>query len=128
MSTKLIGSKYCYISLTIQLNISHLSPHSYMIKQLYFKQSNLASVICWHSFKKSNSSIWPIHRTEPEWTWERWQWLDTPHSPKFQHHWRRTIRLFNVIFKTLIGEGSDPSAEVQSVYSAAPAYWAVEVK
>ena len=28
MSTKLNGSKYCYISLTIQLNISHLFTHS----------------------------------------------------------------------------------------------------
>ena len=27
-STKLIGSKYCYVSLTIQLNISHLFIHS----------------------------------------------------------------------------------------------------
>ena len=28
MSTKLTGSKYCYVSLTIQLNISHLFAHS----------------------------------------------------------------------------------------------------
>ena len=34
------------------------------------------------------------------------------------------IILFNVISRTLIG-GSYPSAEVQSVYSTAPANWAM---
>ena len=38
--TQLNGSKYSYVSLTIQLNISHLFTH--MIKQFYFKQFNLA--------------------------------------------------------------------------------------
>ena len=23
----------------------------------------------------------------PEWTWERWHWKDTQHSPKLQHYW-----------------------------------------
>ena len=41
---KLNSSKYCYVSLTIQLNISHLFTHSQMIKQFYFKQFNLAQV------------------------------------------------------------------------------------
>ena len=36
----------------------------------------------------------------------------TPHSPKLQHHWKLTIRLFSVISRTLVG-GSYPSAEVQ---------------
>ena len=30
------GSKYCYVSLTIQLNICHLFTHSQMVKQFYF--------------------------------------------------------------------------------------------
>ena len=34
--TQLNGSKYCYVSLTIQLSISHLFTHSWMIKQFYF--------------------------------------------------------------------------------------------
>ena len=42
MSTKLNGSKYCYKSLTIQLNIIHFFTLSYMIKQFYFKQLSLA--------------------------------------------------------------------------------------
>ena len=78
------------------------------------------------------SSIWPIDRTlikcyhsEPEWTWEQWQWRHTPHSPKPQHHWNLTIRLFSVISRTLVaGVGSYPSAEKLSVYSTALANWA----
>ena len=42
LGTQLDGSKYCYISLTIQLNISHLFIHSWMIKQFYFMQFNSA--------------------------------------------------------------------------------------
>ena len=34
--TQLNGSKYCYVSLTIQLKISHLFTHTEMIKQFYF--------------------------------------------------------------------------------------------
>ena len=58
-----------------------------------------------------------------EWTWERWQWRSIPHSPKLQHYWSLTIRLFNVISRILV-VGSNPSAEMQSVYSAVPADWA----
>ena len=47
--------------------------------------------------------------------------------PKFQHYWNLTIRLFSVKNRTLIwvGVGSYPSAEKQSVYSTAPANWAM---
>ena len=61
------------------------------------------------------SSIWPIDRTlircyhsRPEWTWERLQWRGTPHSPKLQHYWNLTIRLFNDISRTLVGGGLTP--------------------
>ena len=48
--------------------------------------------------------------------WEQWQWRSDLYSPKPQHYWNLTIRLFCIIFKTLIGRGwSYPSAEVQSV-------------
>ena len=39
----------------------------------------------------------------PKWTWERWQWRGTTHSPKLEHYWNLTIRLFCVIPRTLIG-------------------------
>ena len=58
----------------------------------------------------SNSSIWPIGRmlylcyhSGPEWNLELWQWRGTLHSPKPQHYWCLTIRLFSVISRTLIG-------------------------
>ena len=42
LATKLNFSKYCYVSLTIQLIIGQLFTHSSMIKQFYFKQFSLA--------------------------------------------------------------------------------------
>ena len=39
-----------------------------------------------------------------EWTWERWQWKGTPHSPKLQYYWSFTIWLFSVITRTLVEE------------------------
>ena len=46
--------------------------------------------------------------------------------PKPQHYWDLTIRLFSVIYRIfLLGGGSYPSAEVQSVYTTAPADWAI---
>ena len=39
----------------------------------------------------------------------RWQWRGTPHSPKLQHCWNLTIRLFSVISRTLVmGGGLTP--------------------
>ena len=61
------------------------------------------------------SSIWPIYRTlvrcyysEPEWTYEWFQWRGTLHSPKLQHYWNLTIRLFHVISRIPVGEGLTP--------------------
>ena len=41
----------------------------------------------------------------------------TLHSPKLQHYWNLTIRLFNVIFRKIVSRGSYSSVEKQSVYS-----------
>ena len=43
--------------------------------------------------------------------------------PKIQNYWNLTIRLFSVIYRTLVG-GSTHSEEKQSIYSTAPADWA----
>ena len=59
------------------------------------------------------------YHSGPEWTWERRQWRGTHHSPKLQYYWNLTIKLFSVISRTLVGGGSYPSAEMQSVYSTA---------
>ena len=53
------------------------------------------------------------YHSGPQWTWERWQWRGTLHSPTLQHYWNLTISLFSVISRTLfVGY-----AEMQSVYS-----------
>ena len=58
------------------------------------------------------SSIPPIDRTlircyhtGPEWTWERWPWRGTPHSPKLQPCWNLTMGLFSVISGHSLGGG-----------------------
>ena len=53
-----------------------------------------------------------------------------PYSPTPQHYWDLTISLFNVISRTfvVVVGGLYPSAEVQSVYSTAPANWANNTK
>ena len=58
----------------------------------------------------------------PNWTWEWWQWRGTLHPLKLRHYWNLTIRLFSVIYRILVG-GSYSSAEMQSMYSIAPADW-----
>ena len=61
------------------------------------------------------SSIQPIDRnlmrcyhSRLKWTWEQWQCRGTPHSSNLQHYWNLTIRLFSVIFRTLVGWGVLP--------------------
>ena len=51
LCTHLNGFKYSYVSVTIQLNISHLLAHSWMIKHFYLKQFNLVGYLLafsWH--------------------------------------------------------------------------------
>ena len=35
------------------------------------------------------------YQSRLEWTWEWWQWRGTPHSPKLEHYWNFTIKLFS---------------------------------
>ena len=48
---------------------------------------------------------YPMLPFRPGWTWERWQWKGTPHSPKLQYYWDLIIRLFSVISRIFIGGG-----------------------
>ena len=59
------------------------------------------------------------YHSGPEWTWDQWQWRGSLHSPKVYHHRNLTIRIFTVILPGHSLWGFYPSAEVQSVYSAA---------
>ena len=91
-----------------------------MLKQFYFKQFSLSSV---HSLDVKTvpfqaiqfsicmqfSFIWTIDRTLSEWTWEWWQWRGTSISPKLQHYWNLTIRLFSVRSRDAVGVFYSPS-------------------
>ena len=77
-----------------------------------------SSVLIWDVALKTCQKQWTIRKSGkrgsgisvmmscyhagPEWTWEQWQWKGALHSPKPQHHWNFTIRLFSVISRTLI--------------------------
>ena len=63
------------------------------------------------------------YHSEPECTWEWWQWKGTPYSPKLQYYWSLNIRLLRVICRHMLVV-SYPSAEMQSVYSTVSADWA----
>ena len=109
-STKLNSFKYCYVSLTIQLNVSQL-----------FKQFN-DQVVRFLTIQFSFSSqffavslnvkqFFLIHRYYPiRWyhtrlgcTWKTLQWRGTPNSPTFHYYLSLTIILFNVILRRLVG-------------------------
>ena len=100
--------------------------------QFKYQNSSISSNLVQHKY---TVQFCLIHRTlsgattlGPEWTWKWWQWRGTRHSLKLQHYWSLTIRLLCVISRTLVGRGSYPSAELQSVYSTAPANWAKQMK
>ena len=96
--------------LTIQFSINHLFALNVNVKQFYLTHW-LEPVSCYHS--------------RPAWTWKWWQWRGTQHSPKLLHYWSLAITLFTVISRSLRTGGYYPSAEIQLVYSTAPADWAL---
>ena len=108
-SSNLNDSKYCCVSLIIQLNISHLFTQSndqiVLFLLIQFSKRHLFA----HSFNVKQFYLnHRCYHSRPEWTWESWQWRGTPHDPKLQHYLSLTIRLFNVISRTLIGWGLSP--------------------
>ena len=51
---------------------------------------------CYHSnSSNSNNSVFQVLPFRAR--VEQWQWRGAPHSPKLQHYWNLTIRLFSVI-------------------------------
>ena len=76
----------------------------------FFEAIQFQFCISTQSWCQNFSSIWSIDRalircyhSGPEWTWERWQWRVTQHSPKLQQYLNLNIRLFSVISRTLVG-------------------------
>ena len=62
------------------------------------------------------------YHSVPGWTWERWQWMGTPNSPKLHYYWNFTIRLFIVINRTLVEVRGLPFCRdaVSVFYSSSP--------
>ena len=58
----------------------------------------------------------------PDWNCERWR--GTPHFSNLRHYRSLTIKLFDVIQKTLFRGGCYHSAEMELVYTTALADWA----
>ena len=105
---------------TIQISIStqFKSKYSLIVKKTFLFQAT-QFIINMQLYLTNRLDPIRFYHSGPEWTWEQWQWWGALHSPKLQHHWNLTIRLFRVIYRTLIG-GSYPSAKVQLVYSTDP--------
>ena len=101
MWIKLNGSKYCYVSLTIQ-SVS---------QSFVYTQLNVTTVLfqtIQFSISAQLSSIWPIDRTLSGATTpgqsrpgSDGKWWGIPHYLKRQHYWNLTIRLES--FRTLVG-------------------------
>ena len=102
------GIKYCYVSLTIQLNICYLFTQSndqtvlfltiqFSINHLFAHGLNVKQFYLTHRYDHIRCYL-----SGSKWTWEQWLWRGTPHSPDLQHYCCFVIRLFNVIFRTLI--------------------------
>ena len=79
------------------------------------------------------SSFWPLDRTISDATSSGLSWYGSHGNKGVQHISQNssipgdlTIRLFSVIFRACIGGGL-PSAEMQPVYSATPADWAMSI-
>ena len=121
---QLNSSTYCNVSETIQLNISHLFKQfidetvqfltiQFSISHLFIQCLNVKQFYLTHRW----DSIRCYH-SESGKTGEGWQSRGTQYSPQLQHYWIITIRLFSVIFRTLIVGVCHPP---QSVYSTVPA-------
>ena len=105
-STKLNGSKYCYVSLRIQLNISHLFAQSLNSQTVLFDpQIGPYQSQSWPG-SNGNEGVLSIFQISGI----------TEDSPDCLKSYPRHL--------LQQGWGSYPSAELQFVYSTAPADWA----
>ena len=104
------GSNYCFISLTNQLNISHLftqlNDQTVLFQTVQFNTSHLFefSLNVKQFYLTNRQDPIMCYHSRPEWTWEWWQWIDTLHSPNFQG-WSLTIELFSIISGQSLGAG-----------------------
>ena len=117
-SQQLNGSKYCSVSLIIQLNIVSFNYTHLNVKTVLFQtiQFSISTPFKCQNISISNNSVSykyivqffltnRCYNSEPEW---RWRWRGTPNSPNHQYYWSPTFRLFSIISRTLFG-GAYPS-------------------
>ena len=101
-STKLNGCKYCYVSLTIQLDIvKQLNDLTILLLTVHFIISDLFSKFECQTVLLDSTRC---YHSGPEYTRRRWQWRDTQHFPKLLQYWSLNIRLFDVISRTFVVE------------------------
>ena len=108
------GFKYSYVALNILFNIiNFFFVQLNSIEKYWFIYRNLTSTMTPGQSRTGNNSIEGVL-----------------HIPPKLLGCSLIIRWFRVISRTLVGlgEGSYPSAEVQSVYSTAPADWAKKME
>ena len=107
--TQLNGSKYYYVSLTIQLNTSHLFPHNLNVKKFYLTQDKTLSdaTTLGQSGPKSNCNEGILHISQSS--------CITGASPS---------DCLESYAGHSLGVRFYFSAEIQSVYSTAPSEWA----
>ena len=91
-----------------------------LVKQFYFKQFSLAQA---HSLVLFDPQIEPYQVLPLRAKVNQGAIAMKGYSVFSKAPWNLTIRLFSVIFKTLVRR-SYPSAQKRSVYSTAPANWA----
>ena len=119
ITAKTLKSKYEVIQWIRWILPNKLEIGKTVYSCILFKEINNGWLVGFYGISTFVGYLMP----NPEWTWEWWQWRGTPHSPKLQHYWNLTIRLFSVLSRTLVG-GVLPPTEKQSVYSTPPANWA----
>ena len=96
---------------TIQFSISTQFKCKYTLSKTFLFQAIQSSqtiLICVSmQLVLLTHSYGPIrcYNSGPDWTWEQWQWRGAPHSLKLQHYWNLTIRLFSVIYTSLVWGG-----------------------
>ena len=79
--------------LVIQLSYIHLLPLFFrLFTQVHLLIDGLVE----------GQYVTSCHHSRTVWSQEQWQWRGTQHSPKLQHYWNLTFRLFSVVYRILV--------------------------
>ena len=123
--TKINSLKYCYISLKIQLNISHL--FTQLNDQRVLFRTIQFGICHFFALKLNVKQFYLSHRKDPlrccqtwsGWTWEQWREA-VLHIPQNSRFTGVSLSDYLILYLGQLLWGFYPSAEMQSVYSTAP--------